>query len=70
MNAKFAVVATLAERAAIFGKRSTACALPGLVDKFADIKVKTKSGETLMLMAERMGLNYIGLQVRIYIVPV
>ena len=39
MKAKFSVVAVMAEKAKIFGKRSTACVLPGLVEKFADIKV-------------------------------
>ena len=39
MKAKFAIVATLAERAKIFGKRSTACVLPSLVEKLADVKV-------------------------------
>ena len=39
MNAKFAIVATLAGKAAVFGKKSTAFVLPALVEKFADIKV-------------------------------
>ena len=39
MKAKFAVVASLAEKANVFGKRSTACVLPGLVEKVADVKV-------------------------------
>lgn len=39
MNAKFDIVATLASKAAVFGKKSTACVLPALVEKFVDIKV-------------------------------
>ena len=39
MNAKFEIVATLAGKAAIFGKKSTACVLPALVEKLGDIKV-------------------------------
>ncbi len=39
MKAKFVVVATLAEKAAVFGKKSTASVLPSLVEKLADIKV-------------------------------
>ena len=39
MNAKFEIVATLASKAAIFGKKSTACVLPALVEKLGDIKV-------------------------------
>lgn len=41
MKAKFAIVATLAERAAVFGKKSTASVLPSLVEKLADIKVES-----------------------------
>ncbi|XP_064399412.1 cytoskeleton-associated protein 5-like isoform X3 [Halichondria panicea] len=59
MNAKFAVVATLVEKAKVFGKKSTTCVLSALVDKFADMKVKARSGETLMILSERMTLNYI-----------
>ena len=40
MNAKFAIVATLVEKASVFGKKSTTCVLTALVDKFADIKVQ------------------------------
>ena len=65
MKAKFAIVATLAQRANIFGKRSTACTLTACVEKFADMKIKPQSAETLMAMAERMTLNYISLQVRL-----
>ncbi len=39
MKAKFVVVATLAEKAAVFGKKSTASVLSSLVEKLADIKV-------------------------------
>ena len=63
MKAKFTIVATLAQRAKVFGKRSTACVLTACVEKFADVKVKPQSAETLMAMAERMTLNYISLQV-------
>ena len=40
MNAKFEIVASLASKAAIFGKKSTACVLPALVEKLGDIKVQ------------------------------
>ncbi len=82
MNAKFAVVATLVEKAKVFGKKSTTCVLSALVDKFADMKVrrnlhvhvewrtwlwfvqvKVRSGDTLMVLSERMTLNYISLLV-------
>ena len=63
MNAKFAIISVLAEKSAIFGKKSLSCALPGLVDKFADIKVKGQSADTLFIIAERMTLNYTSLQV-------
>ena len=39
MNAKFDIVGTLATKAAVFGKRSTGCVLPALVEKLGDIKV-------------------------------
>jgi len=39
MKAKLSIVALLAERAGIFGKRSTSCAMPAIVDKIADVKV-------------------------------
>ena len=39
MKAKLGIVALLAERAGIFGKRSTSCAMPALVEKLADVKV-------------------------------
>ena len=40
MKAKLGIVALLAERAGIFGKRSTSCAMPALVEKLADVKVR------------------------------
>lgn len=43
MNAKFEIVATLAGKAAVFGKKSTACVLPALVEKLGDIKVQSYS---------------------------
>ena len=63
MKAKFALIAVLAEKAAIFGKRSIAACLPAMVDKLGDIKVKGQSGEALLLIADRMTLNYTSLQV-------
>ena len=43
MNAKFAVVTVLAEKAKVFGKKSTACVVPSLVDKLGDMKVNKSS---------------------------
>lgn len=40
MKAKFDVVATLIQKASVFGKKSTTCVLTALVEKFADIKVE------------------------------
>ena len=48
MNAKFDIVATLASKAAVFGKRSTACILPALVEKLGDIKVRVRSNKILL----------------------
>ena len=42
MNAKFAVVGALAEKATAFGKKSTSCVVPALVDKLGDIKVSRR----------------------------
>ena len=39
MNGKFSVVALLAEKAKVFGRKSMACVMPGLVEKLGDIKV-------------------------------
>ena len=39
MKEKFAVVAVLAERAAVFGRKSTNACLPALVEKLGDAKV-------------------------------
>ena len=39
MNAKLVVVSLLAKNAKVFGKKSTACMVPTLVDKLGDIKV-------------------------------
>ena len=58
------VIAVLAEKASVFGKKSVACCLPAVVDKLGDLKVKGQSGEVLLLIAERMTLNYTSLQVR------
>lgn len=41
MNGKFAVVKAMAEKAKVFGKKSTACVMPGLVEKLGDIKVRS-----------------------------
>ena len=64
MKAKFAVICVLAEKAAVFGKKSTAACLSAAVDKLGDIKVKGQSGELLLAIAERMTLNYTSIQVR------
>ena len=40
MKGKFAVVSVLAERAAVFGRKSTNACLPALVEKLGDIKVR------------------------------
>ena len=64
MKAKFQVIAVLAERAAVFGKKSAAACLPALVDKLGDLKVKAQSVEALLLIAEKMTLNYTSLQVQ------
>ena len=40
MKAKFDVVGVLIRKATLFGKKSTACVIPPLVEKFADIKVR------------------------------
>ena len=64
MKAKFQVVTVLAEKSTTFGKKTTACVVPALVDKFADIKVKGQCSETLLMIAEKMTLNYTSLQVR------
>ena len=63
MNCKFSIICLLAEKSASFGKKSFASALPALVDKLADIKVKGISGDTLLMIAEKMTLNYTSLQV-------
>ena len=63
MKAKFQVIAVLAERAAVLGKKSTTACLPALVDKLGDLKVKAQSAEVLLLIAEKMTLNYTSLQV-------
>ena len=63
MKAKFLLIAVLAEKAAVFGKRSMAACVPAMVDKLGDIKVKGQSGEALLLIAERMTLNYTSIQV-------
>ena len=63
MNCKFSIIQLLAEKSPSFGKKSFSCALPALVDKFADIKVKVQSGDTLLMIAEKMTLNYTSLQV-------
>lgn len=65
MKAKFQIIGALAGRAAMFGKKSTTACLPALVDKFADLKVKGQSVEVLLLIAEKMSLNYTSLQVSI-----
>ena len=39
MKGKFAVVGVLAERAAVFGRKSTNACLPALVEKLGDGKV-------------------------------
>ena len=41
MKGKFAMVGVLAERAAVFGRRSTNACLPALVEKLGDAKVLT-----------------------------
>ena len=46
MKGKCAVVGVLAERAAVFGRRSTNACLPALVDKLGDAKVLTDSLNT------------------------
>ncbi len=63
MNCKFSIIHLLAEKSSSFGKKSFSCALPALVDKMADIKVKGQSGDTLLMIAEKMTLNYTSLQV-------
>ncbi|XP_065911273.1 cytoskeleton-associated protein 5-like isoform X2 [Dysidea avara] len=63
MKAKFGLVSVLVTTSSVFGKRSTACVLPVIVDKLADVKVKPQSIDTLMAMAERLGLNFISTQV-------
>lgn len=39
MKAKFSLVSIMVSTSTVFGKRSTACVLPVIVDKLADIKV-------------------------------
>ena len=39
MKAKFGFVSLLVSTSSVFGKRSTACVLPVIVDKLADVKV-------------------------------
>ena len=58
------VICVLAEKAAVFGKKSTAACLSAAVDKLGDIKVKGQSGELLLAVAEKMTLNYTSIQVR------
>lgn len=40
MKAKFSLVSIMVTTSTVFGKRSTACVLPVIVDKLADIKVR------------------------------
>ena len=63
MKAKFQVIAVLAERAAVFGRKSASMCLPALVDKLGDLKVKAQSVEVLLLIAKKLTLNYTSLQV-------
>ncbi|XP_062513637.1 cytoskeleton-associated protein 5-like isoform X2 [Corticium candelabrum] len=63
MKARFDLVALIAQNATVFGKRSAACVVPGLVDKLADVKIKPQSIETLMVLSGVMSLNYVSLQV-------
>ena len=57
MKAKFAVICVLAEKAAVFGKKSTAA-----VDKLGS---KGQSGELLLAIAERITLNYTSIHVQV-----
>ena len=63
MKCKFTIIQLLAQKSPSFGKKSFSVALPALVDKFADIKVKGQSADTLLMIAEKMTLNYTSLQV-------
>eukprot|EP00118_Oscarella_pearsei_P028343 m.1928 g.1928 ORF g.1928 m.1928 type:complete len:2015 (+) comp8067_c0_seq1:84-6128(+) len=62
MRAKFSLVSHVASNAKVFGKRSIAVAIPGLVDKLADTKIKVEASECLSMMAEVTSLNYISMQ--------
>lgn len=63
MKAKFQLITALAEKSKTFGKKSTHNVIPALVDKFSDLKLKGQCSETLLMIAERMTLNYTSLQV-------
>lgn len=63
MKSKFELVKVLAEKAKVFGKKTMGVVIPPLVDKFSDIKVKGQCSDTLLMISERMTLNYTSLQV-------
>lgn len=62
MKAKLSIVALLAAKATVFGRKSAMCALPAVVEKLSDVKIKQQSVDTLMLMAEKLSLNFVSVQ--------
>eukprot|EP00731_Ephydatia_muelleri_P009291 Em0004g1629a len=59
MKAKLSIVALLVAKATAFGRKSALCALPAVVEKLSDVK---QSIDTLMVMAEKLSLNFISVQ--------
>jgi cytoskeleton-associated protein 5 len=49
----------LAERSPSFGRGSAALAIPHLVEKLGDIKLKKPVGDILLLFAEKASLSFV-----------
>ncbi|KAK3702253.1 hypothetical protein QZH41_019815, partial [Actinostola sp. cb2023] len=63
LKARLALCGVIAEKGKAFSSRSAGYAIPGLVEKIGDLKLKDQCKETLMKFAEKLNLNHVSLKV-------
>lgn len=62
LSRAFELLGILARESSTLGKKEAFLALTGIVDKMADSKLKGPGGETLLLLSEAVGPQFILLQ--------
>ncbi|EDO43210.1 predicted protein [Nematostella vectensis] len=63
LKSKFQLCGIIAGKGKTFSSRSAEYAIPGLVEKIGDIKLKDAVKETLMIISEKLNLGYVSLKV-------